>query len=296
MQRLSGKVALITGGARGMGRAHAVRMAEEGARIIVCDIAEQIASVPYPMARRSDLDTTAGLVEQAGQRCVVVTADARDAEAMDRVVARAVEEFGRLDIAVVNHGLGSFAGWDAPLESIDDLIDVNIRGVFHATRSAARQLVAQGEGGSLILTASVAGLRPFYGLPAYTMTKHAVIGLMRGLSADLAAHRIRVNALCPGSVDTPMMINDVMLSLFSGLETGGTRETADFACRNLNLMPEAFTREIDVANTAVFLASDEARAITGIAMAVDNGMANQPAGIPPLAATALAAAERGSAS
>jgi (+)-trans-carveol dehydrogenase len=292
MGKLDGKVALITGGARGMGRAHAVRMAQEGAHIVICDIAEQIASVPYPLADPADLEHTAAQVRETGQQCLAVVADARSASAMDAVVGQAIERFGRLDIAVINHGLGTFAGWDAPLQTIDDLVDVNIRGVLLASRAVIRQLVAQGDGGSLILTSSIAGLQAFYGMPIYTMTKRAVIGLMRGLSADLAAQRIRVNAICPGSVDTPMMINDANLSLFCGVPSGGTREGADFACRNLNLLPEPFVHDTDVANAVLFLASDEARFITGIALPVDNGMANQPAGIPPLAATALAAAHQ----
>lgn len=290
MGKLDGKVALVTGGARGQGRSHAIRMAEEGAQIIVCDIADQVPSVPYQMATEDDLAETVKLVEALDQRCLAVQADARSAAQLREVVERGVAEFGRIDIAAINHGICVTGGWDTPEETIDDVLDINLKGAFLACQAVIPQLIEQGDGGSIVLTASVAGLTASYGLLGYGMSKFGVVGLTKCLSAELAAHRIRVNAVCPGAVDTPMVVNEHMMSLFSGLETGGTRETADLGVRGMALMPDAWLDPRDISNAVCFLASDEARFITGIAMPVDLGTANQPAGIPPIAAEALAAA------
>ncbi len=289
MGKLHGKVALITGGARGQGQAHAVKLAEEGAQVVICDIAEQISSVPYPMASQDDLDATVKLVEETGQRCLALKADARDTTQMEDAVARAVQQFGRIDIAVINHGIGTPAGWDAPEETIVDILDTNLKGALFACRAVIPQIIKQGDGGSIVLTSSVGGLVPYYGLTVYCMAKHGVVGLARCLSAELAPHRIRVNAVCPGGVDSPMLDNDTMLSMFSGVQTGGTKETADFAGRSMNLLPQAFMEPRDVANAVAWLVSDDARFVTGIALPVDMGTVNQPPGIPPIATAALAA-------
>jgi SDR family mycofactocin-dependent oxidoreductase len=289
MHRLEGKVVLVTGGARGQGRAHALRLAEEGADIVVTDIAAQIDSVPYPMASETDLVETAKLVEALDRRCVAVQADARDAGQMAAAVRQGRDELGRLDAVIVNHGIGTPGGWDAPDEVIDDIVAVNLRSVLTACRATIPVLIEQGRGGSIVLTSSAAGLRPYAGLTIYTMAKHGVIGLMRALSADLAPHGIRVNALCPGAVDTPMLMNDTILSMFCGVPTGGTREGAAFAARNLGLLPEPFLSAADIAAAGAWLVSDDARYVTGTALSVDLGTVNQPPGIPPVAAEALAA-------
>lgn len=290
MGKLDDKVALISGGARGQGRSHAIRLAEEGAQIVVCDIAHQIDSVPYALGTKEDLAETVRLVEALDQRCVAVTADARSDKEMAAVVEAGLAEFGRIDIAVVNHGIAIPGGWDAPVDAIDDVLGVNLKGALIVCRSVIPHMIESG-GGSIVLTASTAGLGASRNLTAYSMSKHGVIGLMRCLSAELAVHRIRVNAICPGSVETDMLMNDAVISMFCGLETGGTAEKAEFAARSLNLLPEPWSQARDISNAVAFLASDEASTITGIAMPVDLGNSNQPSGIPAIAAEVLAAAQ-----
>jgi NAD(P)-dependent dehydrogenase (short-subunit alcohol dehydrogenase family) len=151
-------------------------------------------------------------------------------------------------------------------------------------------MIARGKGGSIIATSSGGGIRASYGVFAYEVSKHGLVGMTRCLAAELAPYNIRVNTICPGAVSTPMTHNDMFLSLFSGVETGGTLETADLAVRGLGLLPTGWLEPRDISNAVCFLASDEARYITGIEMPVDLGTNNQPSGIPPIAAAALSAA------
>lgn len=291
MGRLDGKVALITGGARGQGRSHALRLAEDGAQIIVCDIARQIESVPYALGTEEDLQETVRLVEALDRRCLAVRADARSDEEMAGVVEQGIAEFGHIDIAAINHGIAVPGRWDTPVEVIDDILAVNLKGALIASRAVIPHMIERG-GGSIVLTSSTAGIGPSPGLVAYSMSKHGVIGLMRCLSAGLAEHRIRVNTICPGSVRTDMLMNDAVISMFCGVPTGGTPQRAEFAARSLNLLPEPWSDPRDISDAVAFLASDDARTITGIVMPVDLGNSNQPSGVPSIAAAALAAASR----
>jgi SDR family mycofactocin-dependent oxidoreductase len=286
---MDGKVVVITGAARGQGRAQAIRLAEEGASIVACDIAGQIASVPYPMGTENDLEQTVSEVEKLDQRCVAVKADARSTADMQRLAQVALTEFGRIDSLVVTHGISNGTGeWNASDEQFDDIVDVNLKGVWKACRAIIPHLIEGGRGGSIVLTSSVAGLQAFTGLvPSYVAAKAGVIGLARALSAELAPHWIRVNAICPGTVDTPMIMNDNILSLFSGKQTGGTRQEAEFAAQSLALLPAPFLDARDLANAVLWLVSDEARFVTGTAIPVDLGMSNQPSGIPPIGVQAL---------
>jgi NAD(P)-dependent dehydrogenase (short-subunit alcohol dehydrogenase family) len=213
---------------------------------------------------------------------------------MTGVVERGIAEFGHIDIAAINHGIAVPGRWDTPVEVIDDILAVNLKGALIAARSVIPHMIERG-GGSIVLTSSTAGIGPSPGLVAYSMSKHGVIGLMRCLSADLAQHRIRVNAICPGSVRTDMLMNDSVISMFCGVPTGGTPERAEFAARSLNLLPEPWSGPRDISNAVAFLASDDARTITGIVMPVDLGNSNQPSGVPPIAAAALAASAGGTA-
>ena len=287
MGKLDGKVALITGGARGQGRSHAVRLASEGAQIIVCDIAEQVDSVPYPLASQSDLAETAKLVEDEGQRCVFMQVDVRQPAQVQALVQRGVAEFGRLDIAVVNHGICIPGGWDTPDDQIIDMLDINLKGSFQVCRAVIPTMIEQGDGGSIVLIASMTGLMSSYGLLGYSMSKHGVVGLVRCLSAELGPHRIRVNSVCPGAVNTPMIINDHIKKLFSGGASVGTEEGLRFGMGAMSLLPEDWLEPSDVSDAVCFLASDEARFVTGINMPVDLGAVNQPAGIPPSVAQLL---------
>jgi SDR family mycofactocin-dependent oxidoreductase len=294
MGKLSGKVALITGAARGQGRAHAVRLAHDGADIIACDIAADIDTVPYGLASEDDLLETARLVEVADRRCVALRADARRASEMQNVVERGVAELGGIDIVVVNHGICAPASYDASEQTINDIIDVNLKGAIMTVRAAVPRLVEQERGGSIILTSSSSALKPVYGLAVYVATKAGVIGLMQALAAELAPHNIRVNAICPGTVETPMVVNDRILSLFSGMESGGTFETAELGLRSLSLLPQPWVSAEDVAGTVSWLASEDARCVTGVTVPVDLGTAVQPAGIPPIAVQIVASRTTGS--
>jgi SDR family mycofactocin-dependent oxidoreductase len=293
MGKLSGKVALITGAARGQGRAHAMRLAHDGADIIACDIAADIDTVPYALASEDDLLETARIVEDADRHCVAMRADARCSYEMQNVVRRGVAELGGIDIVIVNHGICAPASCDASEQTINDIIDVNLKGAIMTVRAAVPQLVEQERGGSIILTSSSSALKPVYGLAVYVATKAGVIGLMQALAAELAPHNIRVNAICPGTVETPMVVNDRILSLFSGMDSGGTFDTAELGLRSLSLLPRPWVSAEDVAGTVSWLASEDARCITGVTIPVDLGTAIQPAGIPPIAAQIIASRPTG---
>lgn len=274
--RVQGKVAFITGAARGQGRAHARRMAEEGADIIAVDACSSIASVPFPLASRADLEETARQVEETGQRIVAVEADVRDAPKLHKAVAEGVVAFGRLDIVCANAGISSF-GTLATLEdeAWQDVVDVNLTGVWNTCRAAVPAMLEAGNGGSIIFTSSVAGLRPVQNLPHYVAAKHGVVGLMRALALELARVNIRVNTLHPGTVDTPMVRNEPTLNLFVPGEATPSDEQFAAVARRLNPMRVPLIEAVDIANAALFLASDEARYITGVTLPVDAGMTIQ---------------------
>ena len=287
MGRLDRKVAVITGGARGQGRSHAVRLAEEGAQIVVSDIAEQLESVPYPMSTEEDLAETVRLVEELDQRCVAVKADARSAEDMKRVADSAMAEFGHVDILAVNHGIATYGSFDIDEQQWDEMIDVNLKGVWQAVKAIAPLMIERGQGGAITLTASVAGLKAYYGTTAYGAAKHGVIGLMKTLAADLGPHMIRVNAICPATVNTPMVMNESTISLFTGGKPG-TAEDIKFPSQAMNLLPVPWAESRDISNALLWLSSDEARFVTGLAVTVDLGLCQQPAGIPPAVGALLA--------
>jgi (+)-trans-carveol dehydrogenase len=286
MGRLEGKVALITGAARGQGRAHAVTLAREGASIVAVDICEQIAGVQYDLATQADLDETARLVEEQDQRCVAIKADARDSQQMRAAADRAASEFGGIDIGVVNHGIAMAATWDALTdEDWDTMIETNLSSVWRASRAIIPHLVERG-GGSLILTASAAGIRTFYGLPSYVTAKHGVVGLAKALAVELGPHWVRVNAVCPGNIATPMFHNQYILDMYNG-GPGGTIESAVFPAQASSILPVPWFEPEAISNAIVYLASDDGKYVTGTAFAVDAGMTATPPGVPPIAATKL---------
>ena len=267
---LSGKVAFITGAARGQGRAHAVKLASAGADIIAVDLCEQIASVPYPLATQADLAHTVSLVEETGSRIVARQADVRDRAGLKAALAEGITELGRLDIVIANAGIAPMAGEDA----WQDVIDVNLTGVFHTVDVAVRPLIAQGDGGAIVLTSSVAGLvgigAPMAGSLGYTAAKHGIVGLMRTYANNLAQYSIRVNSVHPAGVDTPMIDNDFTRSWLDGLAQqglGGPDLT--------NALPVQTLHPEDVANAVYWLVSDAARYITGVALPVDAGFVNK---------------------
>ncbi|WP_046315507.1 mycofactocin-coupled SDR family oxidoreductase [Mycobacterium sp. UM_Kg1] len=265
-----GKVALITGAARGQGRAHALRLAADGADIIAVDLCDQIDSVPYPLAVAEDLATTAELVERTGARVVARQADVRDQAALGAAVQAGLDELGRVDIVVANAGIAPMAaadGWR-------DVIDVNLTGAYHTIEAALPAMIAQGEGGSIVLISSVAGLAGIgshdAGAIGYAAAKHGLVGLMRVYANLLAPHSIRVNSVHPAGVDTPMINNDYVRGWLAEL-TSATGSPPDMG----NALPVAVLQPEDIANAVAWLVSDAARYVTGIAVPVDAGFVNK---------------------
>jgi (+)-trans-carveol dehydrogenase len=269
--RLDGKVAFITGAARGQGRSHAVRMAEEGADIIAVDICRQIESVPYELAGPADLERTAAEVQELDRRVVAIQADVRDHAALDSALAAGVAELGRLDVVCANAGILSFAGGaDLTPTMWQDMIDVNLTGVWNTARVAVPHLAAAG-GGSIVMTNSAAGLRPSQNLAHYASAKHGLVGLMRSLALELAPQMIRVNSVHPTGVDTDMVMNPAMFALFRPDLAAPGRDDVRERCRDMNVLPVPWVESRDVSNAVLFLASDESRYITGVTLPVDAG-------------------------
>lgn len=269
--RVEGKVAFITGAARGQGRSHARRLAEEGADIIAVDICHQIESVPYDMSTTTDLEQTVKDVQELGQRIVAVEADVRDHAALQAALDAGVATLGRLDIVCANAGILSFAGGDELTETMwKDMIDVNLTGAWNTARVATPHLVSGG-GGSIVLTNSAAGLRARPNLAHYISAKHGLVGLMRSLALELAPHMIRVNSIHPTGVDTEMVMNSAMWALFRPDLAKPNRDDVRDRCQDMNALPVPWVESRDVSNAVLFLASDESRYITGATLPVDAG-------------------------
>jgi (+)-trans-carveol dehydrogenase len=270
--RLKNKVAFVTGAARGQGRSHAIRLAEEGADIIAIDICAQVDSVPYGMATPDDLAETVKAVEALDRRIVASEADVRDFGAVKAAVDKGVAELGRLDIVSANAGIGSYgASVDIEEQQWRDVIDTNLTGVWHTVKATVPHIRAGGRGGAIILTSSTAGLMAYPHLSHYVAAKHGVVGLMKTLALELGPEMIRVNTVNPTSVNTPMIQNDPTYTLFLGGKENATREEASEAFEALNVLPIPWVEPVDISNAVVFLASDEARYITGVALPVDAG-------------------------
>jgi SDR family mycofactocin-dependent oxidoreductase len=275
MGLLDGKVAFISGGARGQGRSHALRLAEEGADIITFDICEQLSSVAYAGATEDDLAETVKLVEERDRRIVARKADVRDFDAVQSVLAEGVSEFGRVDIVLANAGIMSAIG-DAgeTLDAWHQSIDVMLTGVLHTCEAVIPRLIEQGEGGSIVITSSLAGLRgpmrnldmKSLGMLGYFAAKHGVVGLMRAYANALGPYSIRVNTVHPTGVNTPMIINPEFMAL--------AEQQPEWMEAMRNSLPVPMIEAVDVSNAMVYLCSDAGRFITGVTFPVDAGAAN----------------------
>jgi len=262
--RLEGKVALISGAARGQGRSHAVRLAQEGADIIAFDVCQQLPTVGYKMATPEDLKETAKQVEDLDRRIIAREADVRDAAAVKALVEEGVAELGRLDIVSANAGIATFVpnAWEMEDDVWEETIAVNLTGVWKTLKAAIPPMLDAGNGGSIIITSSTAGIKGMAGIAHYDSSKHGVVGLMRTLAIELAQHSIRVNTVHPTGVNTPMVVNDYMAQFL----------TDDFAASNMmNLLPVEMVEAVDISNAVLWLASDEARYVTGTCLPVDAG-------------------------
>jgi SDR family mycofactocin-dependent oxidoreductase len=270
MGKLEGKVAFITGAARGQGRSHAVRLAQEGADIIAVDICAQIDSVSYPLGTPTELEQTVKEVEAEGQRIVARHADVRDVDALRHAFEEGTAELGPVDIVLANAGIG--IGSHKPVDQDwDDIIAVNLTGVWNTGRIAIPSMIERGRGGAIVLTSSTGGLMGVptndQGLLGYTAAKHGVVGLMRSWANYLAPHMIRVNSVAPTGCRTPMAVN---ASLEDFLEVN-----PGMASAMANAMPVDMVEPIDVSNAIAWLVSDEARYITGTIVPVDAGSLNK---------------------
>ncbi|MGP0022895.1 MAG: mycofactocin-coupled SDR family oxidoreductase [Streptosporangiaceae bacterium] len=271
--RVAGKVAFITGAARGQGRSHAIRLAQEGADIIAVDLCAQVASVSYAMSTPADLAETVKEVEALDRRIVATQADVRDYGALKVALDDGVAQLGRLDIVSANAGIASYGPSEELTEDTwRDMLDVNLTGVWHAAKAAIPHLRAAG-GGSIVLTSSTAGLMPFPNLSHYTSAKHGVVGLMKTLALELAPDFIRVNTVNPTTVNTDMVNNQATYDLFAPDLPEEQRTTQNLKERfqALNALPIPWVEPRDISNAVLFLASDEARYITGVTLPVDAG-------------------------
>ena len=267
--RLTGKVAFITGAARGQGRAHAVRMVNEGADIIAVDIAGKLPQcVRYDPATPEDLAETVRLVEATGRHILASVVDTRDIEGLRQAVDDGVAVYGRLDIIVANAGISAPGTWDAiTTEDFHDVIDINVTGVWNTVMAGAQKIIDGGRGGSIILISSAAGIKMQPFMVHYTASKHAVTGMARAFAAELGRRSIRVNSLHPGAVNTPMGGGDMIASLGQAMET-----RAQLAQMITPFLNNWAAEPEDIADTACWLASDESKNVTAAAIPVDQGM------------------------
>jgi (+)-trans-carveol dehydrogenase len=273
MARLTGKVAFITGAARGQGRSHAVRLAEEGADIIAIDICEDVPGIPYAGATEADLAETVKQVEALDRRIVAAKADVRDYAGLKAVVDEGVAQLGRLDIVSANAGIGPapVRSWEIDESTWQTMLDTNLTGVWHTTKVAIPHLIAGERGGSIILTSSAAGLKGFQNIAHYVAAKHGLTGLMRSLALELAPYSIRVNTVHPTQVDTPMIQNESTWRLFRPDLEQPTQADFAAASQTLNTLPIPWVEPVDISNAVLFLASDEGRYVTGVTLPVDAG-------------------------
>jgi SDR family mycofactocin-dependent oxidoreductase len=271
-KQFDGKVVFITGAARGQGRSHAVRFAEEGANIIAFDLCDQIGCVGYPMATPEDLDETVNLVEKTGQRIVAEQGDVRDFARLKVAVDSGVAEFGRIDFVLANAGIAPVISPGADeMQSFVDAVDVMLKGVYYTIEASLPAMLAHGDGGAIVITSSIAGLSGMrlrfgqkqHGLMGYAAAKHGVVGLMRGYANMLAEKNIRVNSVHPTGVASPMIVNPQVDQLMT--------ERPEYAAIFENLLPVPMIEPIDISEAMVYLCAASGRYITGVTLPVDAG-------------------------
>lgn len=279
MINLQGQVALITGAARGQGRAHAIELARYGAAIIAVDINDAVETVPYRPATLEDMNETVRAVTAVGGRIVAATADVRSRSELTAAVATGVETLGGLDIVVANAGIVNAVqpSWELSENDWATMLDVNLTGVWHTTSVAIPHLITRG-GGSIITISSTAGLRGIPNISHYNAAKHGVVGLTRTLANELAPHRIRVNSIHPTNVLTAMLDNNATARVFRPDLDAPTLADASEVLSRINMWDRPWVEVADISNAVLFLASDMSRYVTGVALPVDLGMSQKYSG------------------
>jgi len=271
MGRLDGKVAFITGAARGQGRSHAIRLAQEGADIIASDLCAEIETSPFPLATAEQLAETAKLVEAEDRRIITGVADVRDQGQLDDLVQQGLSEFGHIDIALGNAGILTYNDvWNVTDVQWNEMIDINLTGVWRTMKAVLPSMIEKGRGGSIILTSSIYGLNGSATLAHYSAAKYGVIGLAQSAALELAQHNIRVNTVNPTFVNTDMIHNQALYKQFLQNDNP-TREQFAAAAETMNALPTPWVEPVDISNAILWLASDEARYVTGISVPVDAG-------------------------
>lgn len=271
MGQLDGQVALITGGARGQGRSHAVALAREGADVALADVCEDVATVGYPLATSIDLDETARMVEKEGRRCLAMKVDVRDAAEVESAVDRTVTELGRLDVLIANAGVAAGAPIQiAAADQWNDVIGINLSGVFNAMRAVAPMMITQ-RYGRIVAISSMMGRGTTGGMGAYTASKWAVIGLVKSAAQDLAGFGITVNAIAPGTVDTPMVRNEALIRQVRPDLPNPTMEDAERFLGMLHVQPQALLDPAEISAAVLFLVGPGAAHMTGAVLDVSAG-------------------------
>ena len=273
MGRLDGKVVLISGVARSQGRSHALRFAEEGADVIGFDVLDEIKGSASGPATQADMDETVRQVEALDRRIIATKADVRDWAGVKAAVDDGVPQLGRLDVVLGNAGVFTAPSLAEDMEDdiFMDTLNINVAGVWRTAKAAIPHLKNNANGGSIIMTSSVAGLSGIANFAHYVASKHALVGLMRTLALELAPSQIRVNTVHPGTVNTVMVMNDVLARVFRPDLENPTADDVIAVAQQMNPMGADMLEPYDISNAMVFLASDEARYITGVTLPVDAG-------------------------
>jgi SDR family mycofactocin-dependent oxidoreductase len=271
MGMLDGKVALITGGSRGQGRAHALTCAREGADVIIVDIADQLSTVPYAMARQDDLDETAKQVEALDRRILALKGDVRDQSQLDAAVAQGIAEFGQIDILIANAGIWTTAPfWELTEDQWDEMIGVNLTGVWKSAKAVAPHMIER-QTGSIVITSSTNGIEPGLNYAHYVAAKHGVIGLMKNIALELAPYGIRCNSINPGAIRTPMTDHQGAWDMFAGHPGGTEADLIEGGYHFTALKGTSFMDPQVIADTALYLNSGLAAKVTGVTIPVDAG-------------------------
>ncbi len=271
MGAVEGRVALVTGAARGQGRAHAIALADEGADVVVTDLCADIASVPYGLGTEAELAETVALVEATGRRCLSMTADTRDSDAMGLVVDAAIDTFGTIDICVANAGVTGYGRFhELDDETWNDMIDVDLTGTFKTIRAVLPHMLER-RYGRIIATSSMAGRMGNANLSHYVAAKWGVIGMVKSLAMEVANKGITVNAVAPAAVDTPMLHNEAMYRLFCPDMDAPTREDVTPRYQAMNRLGVAWMAPEEVSRAVLFVAADAAGAMTGQVIEVSLG-------------------------